>query len=191
MSMFRLVRRHCVLLAVLVLSACVSAPPAEIPPRPARESILHFELSGRAIIRQGERADSMRMTWMHSSAEDDMGFSSSLGMVVAELQRDATGARWTTADGERYEARSADQLMARLTDQPVPIESLAHWVLGRVSADRPAMRDSLGRLLEAEDEGWTVRILSYESPRPEALPSSIEVEHGPLRIRLAIEEWAL
>ncbi|MDB5800752.1 MAG: lolB [Rhodocyclales bacterium] len=184
-------RKYCVLLAALVLSACASAPPAEIPPRPVRESILHFELAGRAIIRQGARADSMRMTWEHSPDEDAMGFSSSLGMVVAELQRNATGARWITADGERYEARSADQLLARITDQPVPIESLARWVLGRVNRNVPATRDSMGRLLEAVEEGWTVRILSYESERPEALPSSIEVEHGPLRIRLAIEEWAV
>ena len=120
-----------------------------------------------------------------------MGFSSSLGMVVAELQRDATGARWITADGERYEARSADQLMARITDQPVPIESLSRWVLGRVGRGAAITRDPMGRLLEAQDEGWTVHVLSYESERPDALPSAIEVEHGALRIRLAIEEWAV
>jgi outer membrane lipoprotein LolB len=192
MDMFSQARRHCLLIAALMLSACVSAPPppVEIPPRPARESILRFELSGRVIIRQGARADSMRMTWQHSDAEDAMGFASAL-MVVAELQRDASGARWTTADGERFEARNADQLLARITDQPVPIESLSRWVLGRVKAGVPATRDKMGRLLEAVEEGWTVRVLSYETELPEALPSSIEVEHGPLRIRLAIEEWVV
>jgi len=156
-----------------------------------RESILSFGLTGRAIIRQGARADTMRMTWEHSPAEDAMGFSSSLGMVVAELQRNANGARWITADGERYEARSADQLLARITDQPVPIESLSRWVLGRVGRNAFATRDPKGRLLEAIDEGWTVRVLAYETELPDALPSSIEVEHGTLRIRLAIEEWAV
>jgi outer membrane lipoprotein LolB len=184
-------RRQCALFAVLLLTACASAPPAEIPPRPVRESILAFGLSGRAIIRQGVHADSMRMTWEHTPAQDAMGFSSALGMVVAELQRDASGARWITADGERYEARTADQLLARITDQPVPVDALARWVLGRVGRGAPAMRDAMGRLVEAIDEGWTVRVLAYESERPEALPSSIEVEHGPLRIRLAIEEWAI
>ena len=190
-GMFCLARRHCLLIGILMLSACASAPPpAEIPPRPARESILRFELSGRVIIRQGAHADTMRLTWQHSDAEDAMGFSSAL-MVVAELQRDASGARWTTADGERFEARNADQLLARITDQPVPIESLSRWVLGRVKAGVPATRDKMGRLLEAVEEGWTVRVLSYETELPEALPSSIEVEHGPLRIRLAIEEWVV
>lgn len=176
-------------LVALMLCACASAPPAQIPSRPQRESILGFELAGRAIIRQGARADAMRMTWAHSPTEDAIGFSSSLGMVVAELQRDASGARWITADGERYEARSADQLMARLTDQPVPIDSLSRWVLGRVGRGVAATRDEKGRLLEALDEGWTVRVLAYESELPNALPSSVEVEHGALRIRLAIEEW--
>jgi outer membrane lipoprotein LolB len=186
-------RRYCVLSCVLVLAACASAPPPpiQIPPRPARESIQNFGLSGRAIIRQGARADTMRMTWEHSVAEDAIGFSSSLGMVVAELQRNASGARWMTADGERFEARSADQLMARITDQPVPLEALSRWVVGRVGRGATATRDAKGRLLEALDEGWAVRVLAYETELPEALPSSIEVEHGALRIRLAIEEWAL
>lgn len=186
-------RSYCAMLCVLLLAACASTPPApvQIPPRPARDSIQNFGLSGRAIIRQGARADTMRMTWEHTLAEDAIGFSSSLGMVVAELQRNASGARWMTADGERFEARSADQLMARITDQPVPLEALSRWVLGRVGRGAAATRDSQGRLLEALDEGWAVRVLAYETELPEALPSSIEVEHGALRIRLAIEEWAL
>jgi outer membrane lipoprotein LolB len=186
-------RKQCALLGVLMLAACASAPPkpAEIPPRPQRESILGFELSGRAIIRQGAHADTMRLTWEHTPAQDAIGFSSALGMVVAELQRDANGARWITADGERYEARSADQLMARITDQPVPLESLSRWVLGRAGKNADVTLDAKGRLLEALDEGWTVRVLAYETELPNALPSSIEVEHGTLRIRLAVEEWAV
>ncbi|MEC5385843.1 outer membrane lipoprotein LolB [Uliginosibacterium sp. H3] len=181
------------MLCVGLLTACASAPPppVAIPPRPARESIQRFGLSGRAIIRQSARADTMRLTWEHSVAEDAIGFSSSLGMVVAELQRNASGARWMTADGERFEARSADQLMARITDQPVPLEALSRWVVGRVGNGATATRDAKGRLLEAVDQGWSVRVLSYETELPEALPSTIEVEHGALRIRLAIEEWVL
>ena len=189
----RSLRRYGALLAVLLLTACATTPPPapEIPPRPARESILGFGLSGRAIIRQGAHADTMRLTWEHTPDQDAIGFSSSLGMVVAELQRDANGARWITADGERYEARSADQLMARITDQPVPLESLSLWVLGRAGKNANVKRDEKGRMTEALDEGWVVRVLTYETELPNALPSSIEVEHGTLRIRLAVEEWAV
>ena len=191
MSYFSLLRKPCALFVVCVLTACASAPPAEIPPRPVRESILGFGLSGRLVVRQGVKAEAMRVTWEHTPTEDAMGFSSSLGMVVAELQRDASGARWMTAAGERFESRSADQLLARITDQPVPINSLALWVLGRVTRGAPVKRDAMGRLLESLDGGWVVRILAYETELPNALPSSLEVEQGPLRIRLAIEEWAI
>jgi outer membrane lipoprotein LolB len=191
MSFHAFARRAFLLFAIVVLAACASAPPAEIPPRPERDTIVNFGLVGRAVIRQGARADSMRMTWEHTTTEDAMGFSTSLGMVVAELQRDANGARWITADGERYDARTADQLMARITDQPVPVNSLARWVVGRVGRTAVASRDAMGRLLEAEEDGWTVRVLSYESALPNALPAAVEVEHGSLRIRLAIEEWAV
>ena len=73
----------------------------------------------------------------------------------------------------------------------MPINSLALWVLGRVTRGAPVKRDAMGRLLESLDGGWVVRILAYETELPNALPSSLEVEQGPLRIRLAIEEWAI
>ncbi|HEX5127158.1 MAG TPA: lipoprotein insertase outer membrane protein LolB [Rhodocyclaceae bacterium] len=179
--------------SVIFLAACVSAPPPhEVPPRPPRESIAQFALEARASIKQSNRADTLRLTWQHSALDDDIGFASPLGNVMAELQRDSTGARWTTEDGESYEARSPDTLMAKLTDTPVPLDSLALWVVGRVSSvAQNVQRDALGRLTQGNDGGWQVSIQSYESTQANALPSLIEVEHGSLRIRVAIEDWQI
>lgn len=182
------------LLLVLLLAACASAPPApqELPPRPPRDSLNGFALSGRIAINQGNKANTVRIVWEHAGDSDSIGFASPLGNVLAELQRTAKGARWTTADGELYEARSADRLMARLTDTPVPLDALTLWVTGRVSpAAGPVSRDPRGRLLDALDQGWAVRITAYESEQPDALPRTLEIEHPGLRLKLVIEEWLL
>jgi outer membrane lipoprotein LolB len=179
----------------LLLAACASTPPSvpkEIPPRPARESIASFVFDGRAVVRQGQKADTVRISWQHSPQEDDIGFANPLGHVMAELQRDGTGARWTTSDGERYEARSPDPLIARLTDTPVPIDALALWVTGRTRHGAENMQfDDKGRVVQANDGGWWLSYQSYETELPNALPSVMEIRRGALQIRLAIEAWQL
>lgn len=182
------------LLLPLLLAACASTPPApqELPPRPQRENLQSFALNGRVAINQGTRSNTVRIAWEHTSESDSIGFASPLGNVLAELQRTPKGARWTTADGELYEARSADRLMARLTDTPVPLDSLVLWITGRVGAlAAPVIRDPQGRLLNALDQGWSVHITAYESELANALPRTLEIEQPGLRLKLVIEEWAL
>lgn len=183
---------HLVLIMLVAGCAQQEIVQREVPPRPAREDIVAFSLSGRAIINRGGKADTVRLMWDHSPAFDTLGFASPIGTMLAELQRDRQGARWTSADGDTYSARSADALMARLTDTPVPIDALALWVTGRTSRDALAIRrDSHGRLVNAIDGDWTIQVLGYENDLPNALPSTLEARSSGLVIRLAIEEWQL
>lgn len=177
-----------------MLAACAGAPlaPKDIPPRPARETVSSFAINARAVIKQGGKANALRIMWEHTADTDNIGFASPLTGMIAELQRDRGGARWISAEGEHYEARTADLLIARLTSEPVPIAALARWITGQTSAGASeVVRDNQGRLLQALDKGWQIRVLSYETELPNAMPSVMEVESGTLLIRLAFEEYVI
>lgn len=191
--MKHLLRLLCVSLLAAHLVACGGmATRPDLPPRPQRESILGFALEGRAAFSQAGRASSIRISWEHTPDADLIGFASPLGSQLAELQRDPRGARLITPDGERYEARSPDQLLARLTETPIPLDSLALWVLGRVGPHAIHLqRDTAGRLQQAEDGAWTIRITAYESEQPNALPILLEIEGQGMRVKLAVEAWQL
>jgi outer membrane lipoprotein LolB len=178
-----------VLLAALLAGCTATGLRQGITARPPRSTLRSFVLEGRAVIRQGSRADSVHLSWEHSEERDTISFANMLGMQLAELQRDAQGARWLSADGQQAEAYSADALIARLTHDPVPINSLALWVTGRAAPDAALQFDAQGRMLGAQEAGWTVRILAYENEQANALPAQLEIERGALRIRLAIESW--
>lgn len=181
-------------LMLILLTACASSPPApeNLPPRPARESLQKFALNGRVAILQGTRSNTVRMAWEHNGNNDAIGFATPLGSLLAELQRTSQGAVWLTADGERYEARSADRLITRLTDAPVPVDALTLWITGRLTANAGnVIRDPADRLVSANDQGWAVRITAYESELPNALPRSLEVEYPGLRLKIIVEEWLL
>lgn len=180
-------------LLVALLAACGNQPPkATIPPRPPRESVLQFWLEGRIAVRLPERSSTMRISWEHAPQSDTIGFSSPLGNQLAELQRDAHGARWLAANGEHHEAHDADQLIWELTDIPVPLDNLILWTTGRVSPLASVLAyDTAGRLREALDEGWTVRVTAYETDQPNALPTALEIEGSGMRVKFAIETWQL
>ncbi|NSL56281.1 lipoprotein insertase outer membrane protein LolB [Uliginosibacterium aquaticum] len=185
-------KRLLLALITLLLTACASTPPApqEIPPRPARDSVQKFALSGRVAIDQGKSANNVRIMWEHNRDSDSLGFASPLGNMLAELQSSPKGARWTSADGELYEARTPERLMTHFTDTPIPLNALSQWVLGRLSVQASEIRrDAQGRLLDALDQGWAVRITGYESEQANALPRTLEIEQPGLRLKLVIEEW--
>lgn len=187
-------RRALLASGVFLLAACAGtpAPPKEVPPRPPREQLNRFSLFARASIRHAGEANIATISWEHSTQSDMMDIGGPAGIQVARLQRTAQGAVWETRDGEHFEARSADELFAQLTNEPVPVEALSRWVTGRLGrTGAVAQRDAFGRLTEGEELGWAVRVVSYEVERADALPSVIEVERGTLKIRLAIQEWDL
>lgn len=194
-AVFFVWRRFAQLALVLFVAACATTP--EEPhnlggPRPPRDSITKFSVRARAIISQPDQANTIRMIWQHTARDDYLGFANPLGHMMAELQRDASGARWLTADGERYEAPQPDQLFAQLTSVPVPLDAFSQWMLGRVTnAAQAVQRDAEGRLVDASDRGWHVHVQKYESALPDALPEILELEQDKLRIRLAVEDWQL
>lgn len=180
------------LLGVALLAGCATEPPPLkiIPPRAERESMSRFMFTSRISVKQGQKVQNARMAWTHAKTSDSVGFSTSMGITLAELQRDEKGARWLAADGEKYEARSADMLMAKITSEPVPLETLALWVLGRTSSMASNVKkDELGRLMNAEDNGWYVSIDAYETELPNALPSLVTVSHGVVQVKIFIEDW--
>lgn len=180
--------------ALALLAACASTPPVPVTPtaRPDRANLADFAFNGRVAILQGSKSNTVRIAWEHRRGTDAIGFASPLGTLLAEMQVTPQGSVWLTADGERYEARTPDRLITRLTDVPVPIDALALWVTGRTTAGATdIVRDPAGRIVSATDDGWTVRITAYESELPNALPRTLDVEHPGLRLKLIVEEWLL
>lgn len=160
-------------------------------PRMERQNIHGFELDGRMSITRKDDSNTVRIHWTHSPGEDLVRFSGPLGNTLAELRSSAGNARWTDSNGEIYEATSTDDLLAKLTDLSIPLDQLSQWVLGRAATDSTTQYDALGRMTRTEDNGWTVRILRYESEAPNALPGLLDAAGHDVHIRLVIEDWKL
>jgi outer membrane lipoprotein LolB len=159
-------------LLALLLAGCAASPPA--PPRPPVAAIAAFAFSGRLAVRQGETRHHVRIDWRHAAGDDEMLLTTPLGQGVAELVRDAAGARLRLADGRSFAAADWEALSAEVFGFRLPLGASARWLLGEPHAA----------------EGWRVQVLERESDRPDALPTLIEFERDDIAVRLKIDEWS-
>jgi outer membrane lipoprotein LolB len=159
-----------------------------VPERPARAGIAAFAIDGRIAVRHEDRRHRAGIAWRHTAAADEILLTGPLGQGVAELSRDARGARLVTADKEVVEAEDWEALSQRVFGFALPLAGMPRWLVGDLPA---ASRDALGRPQAAITHGWEIRYLDYESDRADALPALIEFRRGDTDMRLKIDSWQL
>jgi len=159
---------------LLLLAGCAAIP--SLPARPPAETISAFAFTGRLAVRQGESRHHVNVDWRHAADSDEIMLATPLGQGVAEIVRDAAGARLTLADRRRFAADDWSALSEQVFGFRLPLQASARWLLGQIGE-------------EADTEGWRVRVLERESDLPNALPRLIELERGDIAVHLRIDEW--
>jgi outer membrane lipoprotein LolB len=158
-------------LLAFLLAGCAAAP--MLPARPASEEIARFAFVGRLAVRQGETQHHVGIDWRHDAGRDEILLTTPLGQGVAELVRDAAGARLTLADRRSYTAPDWGALSQQVFGFPLPLGASPRWLLGEVGAT----------------EGWRVTVVARENAAANALPTVIELERDDIAARLKIDEW--
>jgi outer membrane lipoprotein LolB len=155
----------------LVVAGCAVVPVT--PVRPPAQEISQFAFVGRLAVRQGETRHHVNVDWRHAAQRDEILLITPLGQGVAELVRDASGARLTLADKRSFAANDWSALSRQVFGFPLPLGASARWLLGDISAT----------------EGWRVTVVERESEQPGALPTVLELERDDIAVRLKIDEW--
>lgn len=159
-------------LLALFLAGCATV--AMVPDRLPVAEITRFAFVGRLAVRQAEARHHVNIDWRHDVQRDEILLTTPLGQGIAEIVRDAAGARLTLADQRRYSAADWSDLSRQIFGFALPLQASARWLLGDIGA---------------ATEGWRVTVLERETERPGALPTAIELERDDITVRLKIDEW--
>ncbi len=179
-----------VAVATLGLSACAPLPSAAPAPIVARTFAPTFELQGRISASAGEQAASGSIDWRHAHGTDSFTLLTPLGQIAAQLEASAVGAHLRTADGQEFNADSAEALLPRVLGVDVPVARLGRWVQAAPDAAAEVRnRDSAGRPALVIDQGWRIEYLEYLSDAADAPPARLDISRGDARIRLVIDSW--
>jgi outer membrane lipoprotein LolB len=155
----------------LLLAGCAALPPS--PSRPAVADISLFTFVGRLAVKQGATQYHVNVDWRHDASHDEILLTTPFGQGVAEIVRDAKGARLTLADKRDFAADDWSALSRQVFGFPLPLRASSRWLLGDIAAT----------------EGWRVAVIERESAAPDALPTVIELERDDIAVRLKIDEW--
>ena len=155
---------------------------AEIPRQPAAEPVLgpavqRFTAEGRISLRQGDRRDQLRFSWDHAPGYDLVLLMSPLGQGLAELTRDAAGARLVQPNQAPVGADSLAQLVQRTFNAPVPLDAMAEWLRGA----RPD--------LSGEIDGWTVLVTDTSPSGGRRLLRVMEARRDGVEFTLIVDDW--
>ena len=166
-----------VCLAVLLLAACAEVPRQSDASLTLGPPLQRFTAEGRFSLRQGERRDYVRFRWEHAPETDAVLLMSPLGQGMAELTRDASGARLTQPNQPVIAADTLPQLAQRVFGAPLPLEAMADWLRGA----RPA--------LSGEVDGWRVTISDTSSYRQHRLLKVMEARREDVELKLVVDDW--
>ena len=172
-----------------LLGACATSQ----SPRPLPHSnvgIEAFSLSGRVAVKISSRGYSSGLRWRHAGVDDSLKLISPVGTVLADIESTGEGVTLTGADKKVHRSENVQSLTREILGWDLPLSGLKHWVLGRVDPDAAVLeelRDARNRLTRLAQSEWQIDYLAYAQDG--ALPSSLSLTHGDLRLRLVVDRW--
>lgn len=172
-------RRWFVVFASLMLTACAQpgASPESDALLPLGPALNHFVAEGRISLRQGARSDHLRFRWEHGPANDTVLLMSPLGQGMAQLERDASGARLKRPGQPDLVAPDLQQLAQNVFGAPLPLELLA---------DRMRGVDAAG---VTEFDGWRVQVTDTAPYRQRRLLRVLEASRDDIELRMIVDDW--
>ena len=188
------------LLALLLLSACATVPPA---PEPVREFAAHakrvealagWALRGRAALTTPQDSGTLAVDWRQVGEAYRIELRAPLGAGSVRLSGDQAGVLLQTSDGEEAFARTPGGLLQAYTGYQLPVEALRYWLLGVPVPDYAADQrfGDEGLLDELEQLGWQIDYRGYGQYGELALPTKIFLrnEDG-IDVRVVVQRWEL
>ncbi|AOY98580.1 lipoprotein localization factor LolB [Cupriavidus sp. USMAHM13] len=184
------------LLAPLWLAACANLEPSR--GFDAGETARLQEYSGRFsanYVRYGrEEGVQGSFHWQEQGRNVRLDLISPLGQTLAIVTATPSGA---TLDLPNQPPRNAPQVDSLLEDAlgfALPVAGLRDWLHARPSRGSPAAatRDEQGRLATLQQNGWTVRYVSWQDAaaagaQPRRIDLARDSSDHPLSVRLVLD----
>lgn len=164
-------------LVALLLAACAELPPPSEAALGLGPPLQRFIAEGRISLRQGEQRDHLRFRWEHAPRSDAVLLMSPLGQGLAELTRDAAGARLKQPNQATIAADTLPQLVQRVLGAPLPLEAMAEWLRGARAAR------------SGDVDGWRVLISETTAFRQHRLLRVMEARREDVELKLVVDEW--
>lgn len=194
--------RLAVLGLALALAGCATAPrplpddrtAAWASQRARLQALDAWRAEGRLVVRSGNEGGQVAFTWTERpDGTFGMRMAGPWGQGVARLTGGDGRATLRTADGARYVAADASELLAGVYGWNVPVAGLRRWLVGLAASGADYELDRFGRVATLEWQDWRVAYRRYRPVDGMDLPAVLSATRAAdgTEIRVAIDHWRL
>lgn len=191
LNLMRQVPAYLLLTLSVLLCSCAGFPgsgqrnvtDASTPLGPAVDQ---FSISGRLLLKQGQRQDHLRFTWEHTPITDALLLNGALGQGVAKLTRNVQArpsASLELADGKRYQAANWEALSQQVFGQALPLDTLPQWLRG-ANAEWSGAQDKW-RIIVTEAKAFE----SAPGGQHQLMPRAIQISGDDVVMNIVVESW--
>ncbi len=185
------------------LAGCAALPPVPEDQSAARaafleraaelEAVRHWRFVGRLALELPTESWSGQLNWRTEDRRQVIDLSGPMGRGGGRLVLGGDRALLITREGDRHEAADPDALIALVTGREIPVAGLDYWVRGmpRTGVGFDLRADADGQPRRLVQDGWEIVYGAFEEGLPVAMPMSVEIDRGDIRLRLTIQRWQL
>ncbi len=117
-------------------------------------ALQYFDGEGRLAVKIKDKGSYANFDWTNQGQVQSIAVNTPLGNTVGEICQDNIGVIAINANGEKYQASSAEELSMQLVGFPLPLTYIDHWAMGKWVSDLPHRILPDGAL---EQGGWIIR----------------------------------
>ena len=189
----KVLRNGIAVMCLLALISCANLPKT-IETNISPEKIDGFDLSARISVKFKHDGFSGSTVWKHLRESDELWLYGPLGQLTAKLQQVPTEARLVTSDQKLITASTVEVLTHEVLGWSLPLSGLRYWILGQVSPvtiQATTKINAENRVVEIQQDGWTILISEYRRYDQGVLPAKIQMRYSDLEMRLVIDSWVI
>lgn len=180
------------LLLLLALGGCATAPVTSVLQRPALPELVPFAFNGRVATKHNGVRSSAGVRWTHRGAEDEILLLAPFGQTAARIFSNAQGVL-LEASGKEYFEQDAETLTERVLGWHLPLSGMRYWVLALPAAGTEAVieRAENGQVKVLRQDGWEINYTRYSTEMPDSLPLRMSMSRDGMEMQLLIDEWEI
>ncbi len=169
------------LLLFLFLCGCATNTTSLFAPGPQTKSA-----EGLFSVITPQTAQSGHFLWTQNGADFSLELYGPLGLGATYLSQIGDDVVLKTANGQTYNADSAEDLLTQVLGWSMPVSGFTSWLWGKPAPGFPfnATYDDQNRILSLQQEGWSI---TYTWSEAGSVPSRLTLIRNSIKVKILMD----
>ena len=159
------------------------------------KQLQQWHVEGVIHVRHQDEGGTLNLVWSRQQQTDDIALIAPFGKTLLKIRLSPESAQVEMENGKKYQQKDAGLLIKELLGLDVPVNLLKQWIVGQSIAANTKY-DMQGLLRSAEQNGWLLKIESYQWAHSNtlgdlAMPSNLRIDKENSHVSLSLSSWNL